>query len=364
MQRGAGGTIVLVTGVDADTAESVALGLGHDLPGAVTVRHRIDPDTQQLTRVVADKTGERERGLVATGHVCIDCALGTDVLPTLDRITRAGRWRTAVVCLPAGTEVARFTTALSRTPALARRLHLSSVVAALDGPTAVEDLLGDSVLPERLRHAGLDDHRGIAEVACAMVEHADVVTVGPGADPSAVNLASALARPDAVVVRETAQLPAGLLTSGRHEPDRTARWACTRRFVDEVAELATPGSPRVWRLDLTSPRPFHPQRLRRELQRLADGRHRARGCFWLPTRPGRVQVWDSAGGWIGMDNAGAWGRRTPRTRLVITGAGAVPDHLPGVFHELLAGPFELALRNWRVAEDGLEPWLGPVEDAA
>lgn len=364
MQRGAAGTIVLVTGVDADATEAVTQGLGHDLPGAVTVRHRIDPDAQRVTRVVADETGERERGLVATGHACIDCALGTDVLPTIDRITRAGRWRTVVVCLPVGTEVDRFTTALSRTPALARRLRISSVVAALDGTTAVDDLLGNTALPERIRDAGLDDHGGVAEVACAMVEHADVVAVGPGADPSALTLVGGLARPDAVVVRETTHLPAGLLTSGRHEPDRTARWACTRRFVDEVPELAPPGSSRVWRLDLSSPRPFHPQRLRRELQRLAEGRHRARGCFWLPTRPGRVQVWDSAGGWLGMDNGGAWGRRTPRTRLVVTGVGAVPDHLPGAFHEMLVGPFELALRNWRVAEDGLEPWLGPVEDAA
>ncbi len=357
--------VVLVTGVDGDATESVVLRLGQDLPGAVTVRHRIDRERQRLTRLVGDTDGELERDRMATGHVCADCAIGADLLPVIDRLTRtAGRFRTFVVGLPVGVGAPRFADALSLMPGLSRRLRLSSVVTALGGATAVDALLGAGPLPEQAPAVRLDEECGIAEAASAMVEHADVVTVDRDAGPATVDLVAALARPDALVSRGPEQLPAGLLTSGRHDADRTAGWASTHRFVREVAELRPPTSPWVWRLDLSSPRPFHPRRLGAQLQRLAAGRHRARGCFWVPTRPGRAHVWEGAGGRVALGVSGMWGRRTPQTRLVITGIGDPPADLPAAFHELLAGPFELALRNWRVAEDGLEQWLGPVEEAA
>ena len=53
--------VTVVTGVDPDAMASVMIGLAWDLPEAVTVHHRIDPEAQILTRTVSDASGVLER---------------------------------------------------------------------------------------------------------------------------------------------------------------------------------------------------------------------------------------------------------------------------------------------------------------
>ena len=56
----------------------------------------------------------------------------------------------------------------------------------------------------------------------------------------------------------------------------------------------------------------------------------------------------------------------PATRILLTGVGAEPIGLREAFEELLLGAEEALLREntWHVAEDGFEPWLGDIHDAA
>jgi G3E family GTPase len=354
--------VIAVTGVDPDAMATVMVGLLWDLAGAVTVQHRIDPERQVLLRVVSDMTGELDREEFPLEHACVSCALREDVIPTLERLARDGRWRTVVACLPVGAEAVQVGHVVAADTRLARHLRLSSVVAALDGGSVVEDLLGDDLLRERARHTGPDDSRGVGEVACAMVEYADVVTLTTGADQAAIDLVKALARPDTLVVESSEHLAAELLVENRHDYERTREWTAT--ILD--AQLPDPRSTRVWRLDLSSPRPFHPARLLDQIDRLGTGRHRSRGCFWLPTRPGTALVWDGAGGQLSIGAGPGWGPQAPRTRLVMTGVGAAPEKLLRAFDELLLRPNEALLDQsvWAVVEDGFEPWLGPIRHVA
>lgn len=354
--------VIAVTGVDPDAMATVMVGLLWDLAGAVTVQHRIDPERQVLLRVVSDVTGELDREEIPLEHACVSCALREDVMPTLERLARDGRWRTVVACLPVGAEAEQVGHVVAADTRLARHLRLSSVVAALDGGSVVEDLLGDDLLRERGRHTGPDDSRGVGEVACAMVEYADVVALTTGADPAAIDLVTALGRPNALVVESSEQLAAELLVEPRHDYQRTCEWTAT--ILD--AQLPDQRSTKVWRLDLSSPRPFHPARLLEQIERLGSGRHRSRGCFWLPTRPGTALVWDGAGGQLSIGAGPAWGRQVPRTRLVMTGVGAPPERLLRAFDELLLSPNEALLdqADWAVVEDGFEPWLGPIRHVA
>jgi G3E family GTPase len=354
--------VIAVTGVDPDAMATVMVGLLWDLAGAVTVQHRIDPERQVLTRVVSDMTGELDREEITLEHACVSCALREDVIPTLERLARDGRWRTVVACLPVGAEAAQVGHVVAADTRLARHLRLSSVVAALDGGSVVEDLLGDDLLRERGRHTGPDDSRGVGEVACAMVEYADVVALTAGADQAAIDLVKALGRPDALVVESSEHLAADLLVEPRHDYERTCAWTAT--ILD--ARLPDARSSKVWRLDLSSPRPFHPERLLEQIERLGSGRHRSRGCFWLPTRPGGALAWDGAGGQLSIGAGPAWGRHIPRTRLLMAGVGAAPEELLRAFDELLLSPNEALLdqANWAVVEDGFEPWLGPIRHVA
>jgi G3E family GTPase len=354
--------LVVVTGVDETAMDGALMSLSWGIADAVVVRHRIDPVTQVLSRVVSDATGVLDRAEVELEHACITCALREDVLPTLDRLARERRWSAIVSGLPVATEAQQVATAVTRDPRLARRLRLSRLVTAVPATGTADVLLSDATLEERGLQVGPDDDRGVGEVACAQVEVADTVVVDgdPGAEQAA--LVRALARPDAQVLLDCADLDPDTVLRGRHATSVAAAWAMPSD--DRPAPAWTDGH--AWRLDLSSPRPFHPDRLLDRVETLGAGPFRSRGCFWLPTRPGVVQQWAGAGGQLSIGSAGDWGRRMPLTRIVLTGLGPAPDELAAAFEDLLVTPEEALLdqRSWHVAEDGLEPWLGDLRDAA
>lgn len=353
--------VVLLTGVDRDAMATAMVGLQFDLPAAVAVRHHIDVARSVLQRVVSDVTGIVEQVEIDLEHACVSCAIREDVVPTLDRLARSGRWSSIVAHLPVGAEARQVCHVLARDTRLARHLRVSGVVAALAGPGVVEDLLGDDLLAERGDHSSVEDRRGVGEVAAAMVEYADVLVTDGTAEPAGVELLAALARPDATIVRGVEHLDAAPLVDGLHDHERTSAW------TDPVPSVALPRADwrHVWRRELLSPLPFHPDRLLAGIGRLGSGRHRSRGCFWLPTRPERVLVWDGSGGQLSVGTGEPWGTRAPVTRLVLTGVGAPPAGLVDAFGSMLLTPDEAAARgSWRTAEDGFEPWLGPVRRAA
>jgi G3E family GTPase len=351
--------VVLLTGVDPDAMAAAMVGLQFDLPAAVAVRHTIDVERSVLTRTVSDVTGVVEHEEIDLAHACVSCAIREDVAPTLERLARAGRWESVVAHLPVGAAAAQVCAVVGHDPRLARHLRVSGVVTALDGPGVVDDLLGDALLAERGRHSSDDDRRGVGEVAAAMVEYADVVVTHGPTEPVGTELVVALARPDARVAQGVEHLDGALLTGTLHRHGRTTAWADAVR--------STPLPPRdarhAWRRELASHRAFHPGRLLDDLARLGGGRHRSRGCFWLPTRPGQVLVWDGAGGQLSVGSGEPWGTRVPLTRLVLTGVGTPPAHLDDAFASMLLTDDE-AHHGWLLAEDGFEPWLGPIRRIA
>ncbi len=352
--------MVLLTGVDAEALAMAMVGLQFDLPGAVAVRHRIDVERGVLRRVVSDVTGVVEEAERDLEHACVSCALREDVLPTLERVARSGRWTTIISHLPVGAQADQVCAVLAQDTRLARHLRVSAVISVVDGGRVLDDLLGEDLLAERGAHAAHDDRRGVAEVACAMVELADVtVTVG-AADETSVALLRSLARPGSVVVAGTEHLDSSTLAGQLHHHASTLTWTHPA-FEQALPRVTDEG---VWRLDLRSPHPLHPARLLDGLEQLGGGRHRSRGSFWLPTRPGRLLVWDGAGGQLSVGDADHWGARTPRTRIVIVGVGAPPPGLREAFESFVLEPDEASGTPWRVSHDGFEPWLGEIRGVA
>ena len=235
-------------------------------------------------------------------------------------------------------------------------------MAAVDGGTVEADLAGDDLLCERGWHSATEDRRGVAEVLAGMIEYADVTVLA--GRPTATG--SALARPGARVLDDVADLDAAALVSGGwHLLEDTLAWVGPdrRMTLPALSALSAPG---VWRADLRSDRPFHPERLLEDIALVGGDRHRSRGCFHLPTHPGTLGAWDGAGGLLSIGTDGSWGRRSPHTRIVLTGVGNRPDGLDEAFESLLLTTTELRRRGpfWEVQEDGLEPWMGPVRRIA
>ncbi|MCW2816448.1 MAG: hypothetical protein JWN84_3903 [Nocardioides sp.] len=351
--------VVLLTGVDPDALATTMVSLQFDLPTAVAVRHHIDVERAVLQRTVSDVTGVLEREEIDLEHACVGCAVREDVLPTLDRLAAEGRWASIVAHLPVGAAAQQVCAAVEGDTRLSRRLRIAAVVAAVAGPTLVEDLVGDDLLVERGLQTSEEDVRGVGEVACALVEGADALAVHGHVEASGLSLLVDLARPDALLAATTAQLDGARLLAGLHDHARTRAWTDPAR-----THHLPPVPPCSWRVDLRSDRAFHPARLLESLGRLGGGRHRSRGCFWLPTRPDDVLAWDGAGGQLSVGRSRPWGRQARHTRIVLHGVGHPPAHLQDAFDDLLLRPDEAAAEAWSRTTDGFEAWLGPVRRAA
>ena len=350
--------VVLLCGVDPTAMASTMVGLQFDLPGAVAVRHRIDVGRQVLTRTVSDVTGVVEQEEVELDHACVTCAIREDIVPTLERLARSGRWRTIVAHLPVGAEPTQVCRVLSWDARVARSLRVSAVVVAVGVSDPVRDLLGDDLLAERGWHCSQEDRRGVGEVLAAMIEYGDAVVFDGTPDPVARGLVQALARPGVSLADGSSGIAGADLCGRLHQHSGTEAWSSPTR-TDALPMMTAEG---VWRIDLQSLYPFHPDRLLDSIGTVGTGAHRSRGCFWLPTRPGRALAWAGAGGQLSIGSHGEWGWRTPFTRIVVTGVGVPPADLRDSFARLLLDGGSGA--RWQVTEDGLESWLGPIREVA
>lgn len=348
--------LTIVTGVHADAMTATVLSLMLDLPRAVVVRHHIDLQRSVLVRVVSDLTGIVEHEEIDLEHACVPCAIREDVVPTLLRVAEDPRWDSVLAHLPVGAEPDQVCHVLTRGPEAPRRLRIERVVAAVDGSEVGDDLLGDGLLADRGWESSSGDRRGIGEVLADLVEYADLVVATEPAHDRDLDLVRALARPGVPLVHGAEHAAAGCTLV--HEPGLTQAWIDPLRSAG-LPEVAASG---IWRVDLRSDRAFHPGRLLDRLADLGSGRHRSKGCFWLPSRPHQSVVWAGAGGQVSVGNGPRWGRSGRHSRLVITGVGTAPAHLESAFASMLLAPGEQF--PLPAAFDGFEPWLGPIQDVA
>lgn len=353
----------LVTGVDAAAMASTTISIQWDLPGAVVVEHRIEPDAQRLVRVVSDITGRLEEEVVDLEHACVSCAIREDMVPTLDRLSELARWPVIVAHLAAGASASQLCKVAAYEPEQ-HQFHIASVIAAFDGPGLADTLLGDELLEDSSTPTLPEEERGLAEVAAPILEYADLVTVHGQTGATGHDAVRALARPGVPVVLDGSTLDVSLLQRGPH------RLAATETWVSEVRRgpIRTPHSAHVWTLELTADRPVHPERLHRRFEDLGTGSHRARGCLWVATRPGEVIAWEGAGGQHLLGPVASWGPAGPTTRVVIVGR-ADDDRrslITEAFQDCLLTDVELARQGaqWATHLDGLEPWLGPIRAIA
>lgn len=347
--------VIVVSGVDPDTMAAVTVGLQWDLPSAVVVRQRVQPDPPRVGQVTSDATGILDDEWMDLDHDCVPCSLSSTLVTAVQRVRDAGRWESVIALLAPAVESRGAAEALAALPGV----RVAGVVAAVDGETVSHDLLADDLLRERGRHHHPADARSVGEVLAAQVESADAIVTPTGVEKSPEALLRTLARPGVVIADRCAG--AESLRHGWHLPELTEQWCAP----DRTAALAPVLGP-AWQLDLRSERPFHPDRLLEEIALLGTGPHRSRGCFHLPTRPDLVGVWDGAGGQLSIGRGADWRDRTPFTRIVVVGQGEPPADLPLHFERLLVTPAEWRRRGraWEALTDGFEPWLGPIRRAA
>lgn len=344
-------TISIITTVDPAVRGTATASMALDSPAVVTVTHDILDGG--VRRAVADATGIVESTVSALDHACLSCAIREDVLPTLVRLRGEHRWEHAVVALPVTAEPAPLVRLLDhelRPGGALAGATFGTVAAVVDADTIAEDAFSDDGLDERGLALHEEDDRVVAEALSPMLLAADVVVLATEsrAHERAHAVADHLRGDGAQVVaasldRLTPVLlarPRGRLRDclERVDPLRPAR----RTLHDRAG---------VWTLRLSSDQPFHPARLRENVERLAGHRVRAHGHFWVAGRPESACAWLGAGRQLSVGECGSWEGRTPRTELLVTGTGGERATIAEAFTQSLGQASD-------APADSLEDWLG------
>ena len=272
---------------------------------------------------------------------------------------------TTVILLPAAIELAHLLPGLAEELA-GTGVRLAGAAHVLDATTALDELL-----EHRLLAAFPGDSRCTGAVHLTNLGYADVVlALGRDEDPAGADLIEHLRPHDALLLPGLDAPLLEILSGLTHD----AAASLSRIHPATTSAWGGPDEHGAWTLDLSASLPFHPGRLRALVVDLAGQGLCARGCFWLPSRPGRVCTWEVAGGAVSVGDAGTWvevpaaplgagddAAREPRCHLVVTGVGdeEMREQVRRAFARILLRPEEMAQAlAWIGADDGLGDWFG------
>jgi G3E family GTPase len=387
--------VTLVGGMASHVRDQVCAVWLATSPGVVLVEHDLaDLHTSGLVhRTVRDGLSIVEQETIHLDHGCISCALREDVLPTLIRLSKAGRWQHAVLSLPHVIEqdgvVAAIDDCMVDGEVVADFVHIDAVVGCVDARTFVADLETEDDFARRGIAAAEEDARGVAEVVARQVEACDTIVLA-NLDEDDIAFGGRVCvlvehlnpAAEQIVIGEAGMELSGILGRTTHdehtyfqkwEPGHLMPPSCTCACGVETV---------VWR----ARRPFHPERLHEALGDIVSPTLRSRGHLWLASRPSTLLMWDTVGDalsiapasrWLADAPEDMWGQVTPLRRTVasmnwdpyygdreqalsFTGIDMDPEDLIRLLESCLLTDEELGLGEsvWRTWEDPFTPYLG------
>ena len=345
----------------------IRAGLHFGADGEVESGHTDDDD---LVRLVSHSSAEGfdddpVRLDIPMPYTCPTCSLREVLVAVAQDRSVQDPGGTTVILLPAAIELAHLVPRLAEDLA-GTGVRLAGTAHVLDATTALDELL-----EHRLLSAFPGDCRCTGAVHLTNLGYADLVlALGREEDPAGADLIEHL-RPHAALLLPGLDAPLlETLTTLTHD----VAASLSRIHPATTSAWGGPDEHGVWTLDLSASLPFHPERLRSLVVELAGQGLCARGCFWLPSRPGRVCTWEVAGGAVSVGDAGTWAEvpaapsdadddtaGEPRCHLVVTGVGdeEMREQVRRAFSRILLRPEEMAQAlAWIGADDGLGDWFG------
>jgi len=328
---------------------------------AVTYDVAPAPDGLHLIRRVVDARSTHQHLRVPLTGCCLSCTVATDAEPALELVARSGRWREAVLALPASLQPAPVADALRGHD----DVHVDTVTTVVDALLLREQLTGDDLLVERGLAAAPGDRRSTAELVVTQLEEADVLAVADlhRIDTATARTVEALLAHLSPLALQVPLGPGGVGADdvvGTGRRDRAATAGDRARLAWMAGDLCPPacGVTTVrWRSD----RPLQPARLHETMPALLPGVVRSHGHVWLADRLDQRIVWNSAGGTLSFADPLRW-HGTPGCELALTGVDLDADVLRARLEHCLATDAELAAEpTW---EDPFGRVLGPASRSA
>jgi G3E family GTPase len=270
----------------------------------------------QLVRGGDAALSRTEETLVEMTNGCICCTLRDDLLQEVARLAAEGRFDYLLIestgigePLPVA---ATFTFEVDDGLSLSHVARLDTMVTVVDAQRFVTDLGSLDDLRARQLALGDEDERTIPDLLIDQVEFANIIVINKADLVSGEQLGALRAllshlNPEAELHVATRGVVAPEVLLGRalfdfEQAEAAPGWQkeLNGEHIPETEEYGI--SSFVYR----ARRPFHPERLWAQVDTGLPGVLRAKGFFWMATRPDLVGSWAQAGQLLEVNPAGYW----------------------------------------------------------
>jgi G3E family GTPase len=282
--------------------------------------------------------------LVEMTNGCICCTLRDDLLKEVRRLSEEGRFDYLLIESTGISEplpvASTFDFRDENGDSLSDVARLDTMVTVVDTANLLKDYSSSDFLRDRGETAGDSDRRALVDLLVEQIEFADVVVLNKIGDarPGERNMAQRIVRslnPDAQIIEtDFGRAPLEkILDTGRFDFEKAQEHPLWYKelngFRDHVPETEEYG---ITSFVYRERRPFDPLKLQGFINRSWPGVVRAKGFFWLATRPHHVGELSQAGALVRTSKRGLWWASVPKDQW--------PDH-----------------PEWHVA---MKPYLDPV----
>lgn len=268
--------------------------------------------------------------LVEMSNGCICCTLRDDLLAEVRRLAGEGRFDYLLIESTGISEplpvAATFEFRDKADESLSDVARLDTMVTVVDAVNLLRDYSSHDFLRDRGETMGDADERTLVHLLTDQIEFADVVILNKVSDAAphqrdaarkiirSLNADARVIETDHGAVGADAILATGLFDFDKaHEHPMWAKELYG--FADHVPETEEYG---VTSYTYRARAPFHPQAIHDVLNGPLPGVIRAKGHFWIATRPDWVAEFSLAGSLSSVTPLGTWWAAVPRERW--------PDH--------------------------------------
>jgi G3E family GTPase len=267
-----------------------------------------------------------EETLVEMTNGCICCTLREDLLVEVRKLAESGRFDALVIeSTGIGEPLPVASTFEFRDEddnSLSDVARLDTMVTVVDAANLLANYSSHDFLRDRGEVAGPEDERSLVDLMVEQIEFADVIVLNKisAASPEHRDLARAIVRSlnsDARIVEaDFGEVPLNeVLLTGRFDFEKAQQHPLWFKelngFKDHVPETEEYG---VRSFVYRSRRPFHPARFQAFCNESWPGVVRAKGFFWLATRPQFVGELAQAGAQVRTSKRGLWWSAVPKNR--------------------------------------------------
>ena len=281
---------------------------------------------------------QTEEKLVELTNGCICCTLRDDLLTEVRRLAAMGRFDYLLIESTGISEplpiAATFDFRDEAGESLSDVARLDTMVTVVDAINLTRDFASHDFLRDRGESLGEGDTRTLVDLLVEQIEFADVVVLNKAGDAgaarvdAAVKIVTAL-NPDArLILADHGRVPPGeIMGTGLFDFDRAHEhplWAKELYgHADHIPETEEYG---VTSFVYRARRPFDPARVHAVLNGDLPGVIRAKGHFWLATRPDWVAEFSLAGAISSVKPLGTWWAAVPRDRWPDHGRDYIGQH--------------------------------------